>query len=113
MQVLTMERSAEVVTGVVTVEVLFPGMGSGIVLLNTFAVLVMLPLTLLLTVPRIRIVTVLLEVIVPTLYGLVHVLQVVPPLIEYWGLLILAGTASLTETPRASLGPLLCTVKVY
>jgi hypothetical protein len=77
-----MERSAETVTGVVTVEVLFPGMGSGVVLL-TLAVLAIVPLTLLLTVPRIRIITVLVEVIVPTLYGLVHELQFVPPLVEY------------------------------
>ena len=77
-----MERSAEVVTGVVTVEELFPGEGSVVVLL-TLAVLAILPLALLFTVPRIRIVTVLVEVIVPTLYGLVHVLQVVPPSVEY------------------------------
>ena len=66
MQVLTIERSAEAFIGVITVEVLFPGMGSGVVLL-TLAVLTILPLTLLLTVPRSRIVTVLPEVIVPTL----------------------------------------------
>ena len=107
-----MERSAEVVTVEVTVEVLFPGIGSGVVLL-TLAVLTILPVTLLFTVPRSRIVTVLVTVIVPTLYGLLQVFQLVPPLIEYWGLLMLAGTTSLTETPRASLDPLLCTVKVY
>ena len=77
-----MERSAEAVTGVVTVEELFPGMGSGVVLL-TIAVLAMLPLALLLTVPRIRIMNVLPEVIVPTLYVLVHEFQVVPPSVEY------------------------------
>ena len=104
MQVLTMERSDEVVTVEVTVEVLFPGIGSGVVLL-TLAVLTILPVTLLFTVPRSRIVTVLVEVIVPTLYGLLQVFQLVPPLIEYWGLLMLAGTTSLTETPRASLVP--------
>ena len=112
MQVLIMERSAEVVTVEVTVEVLFVKSGSGVVLL-TFAVLTILPVTLLLTVPRSRIVTVLVGVIVPTLYGLLQVFQLVPPLIEYWGLLMLEGTASLTETARASLGPLLYTVKVY
>jgi hypothetical protein len=77
-----MERSAEEVTGVVMVEVLFPGMGFGVVLL-TLPVLAILPLALLLTVPRIRIITVLPEVIVPTLYGLVHELQPVPPSVEY------------------------------
>ena len=82
LQVLTIERSAEVVTGVVTVEVLFPGMGSGVILL-TLAMLAMFPLALLLIVPRIRIVTVLPEVIVPILYGLIHELQVVPPSVEY------------------------------
>ena len=66
MQVLIMERSAEVVTVEVTVEVLFVKSGSGVVLL-TFAVLTILPVTLLLTVPRSRIVTVLVGVIVPTL----------------------------------------------
>ena len=50
MQVLTMERSAEAVTGVVAVEEWFPGVGSGVVLF-TLAVLAMLPVTLLLTVP--------------------------------------------------------------
>ena len=78
---MTMERSAEVVTVEVTVEVLFPGIGSGVVLL-TLAVLTILPVTL-----------------------LFQVFQLVPPLIEYWGLLMLAGTTSLTETPRASLVP--------
>ena len=107
-----MERSAKVVTGVVTVEVLFPGVGSGVVLL-TLAVLAILPLALLLTIPLIRIVTVLPKAIVPTLYGLVHELQVAAPSVEYWGLLILEGTGSLTETLRASLGPLLCIVNVY
>ena len=66
MQVLTIERSAEAFIGVITVEVLFPGMGSGVVLL-TLAVLAIVPLTLLLTIPRRRIVTVLFKVMVPTL----------------------------------------------
>jgi hypothetical protein len=77
-----MDRSAEAFIGVITVEVLFPGVGSGVVLL-TLAVLTILPLVLLLTVPRIWIMTVLAEVMVPTLYGLIHELQVVPPSIEY------------------------------
>ena len=77
-----MLRSAEVVTVEVTVEVLFPKIGSGVVLL-TLAVLAILPLALLLTVPRIRIITVLPEVIVPTLYGLVQAFQSIPPLVEY------------------------------
>jgi hypothetical protein len=80
--VLTTERSAEIVTGVVTVEELFSGMGSGVVLL-TLPVLAILPVTLLLTVPRSRIVTVLVEVIVPTVYGLLQVFQSIPPLVEY------------------------------
>ena len=112
LQVLTMERSAEVVTGLVTDEVLLAGTGSGVGLL-TLAVLTTLPVTLLLTIPRIRMDTELPEVIVPTPYGLIHGFHVVPPLTENSGLEIPEGTASLIATLTASLVPRFCTVIVY
>jgi hypothetical protein len=112
LQTFVMIRSAEVSTGVVEVELLLDGFGSGAALL-TLAVLTILPVTLLLTVPRIRILTVDPAVTVPRLYGLIHGFHDDPPSMENSGEEMLEGTLSVTDTPVASLGPRFSTVRVY
>ena len=104
LQVFAIDKSAEVVTGVVTVDVLFEGTGSGVGLL-TAAVFAKLPVILLFTVPRMSMETLLPEAIVPTLNGLIQGFQLVPLFTENSGLLILAGTTSVTDTLTASLVP--------
>jgi uncharacterized membrane protein len=65
-QVFTIERSAKIVAVTVIAALLLAGSGSGVVLL-TLAVLTILPVTLLLTIPRINMSSVVPDVTVPRL----------------------------------------------
>ena len=99
-------RSVIAVIVVVTVEVLFEGTGS-VVVLPTVAELARVPVALLLTFPRISNDTLLPETTLPMVSDVIHGFHETPASPEYSTLVMVEGTLSVTETFTASLGPAL------
>ena len=85
--VFTMARFAEASTTTGSVIVLFPGTGSGVVLLTMAVLLITAPCpTLDFTIPRMSKPKLVPAAKVPCMYGLTHGFQLVPPSVENCGL---------------------------
>ena len=109
--VLLTAISADSVTGIMTVDVLLPGSGSGVAE-DTDAVLAMLSDTSEPTFPRSRMISDAPAARVPSSRVPLQGRKVAPPSVEYTAPRIEEGTASLSATLCASDGPRLETVTV-
>ena len=109
--VFAMDKSAEVLMGVISVSWLLSGFGSGVVLL-TVTVFVMVPTAVSFTIPRMMTVRDAPSARLPRPAEPVQGWKVNPPSSEYSGFLIWAGRESVSVTFCASPGPWLAATTV-